>query len=49
MGRPGVRSVSLRDQTYRRLSKVAGDIRRTVPKLIEHMLETLYPKQEAEP
>ena len=43
----GYSSITLSDEVIQRLRKVAEETSRTVPKVIEHMLNTCFPKEAA--
>ena len=44
----GFSSITVPDETLERLKQIADETHRTVPKVIEHMLEEMYPQREAE-
>jgi len=45
---PGYRSVSLREAIVERLTEIAEETHRTVPQVIEYMLDRIYPKIKKE-
>lgn len=47
MPKEGYSSVAVSDEVYERLKKNAEETHRTVPKLIEHMLDKLFRAREA--
>jgi len=44
----GFTTITVPDRVHDRLSRIAEESHRSVPKLIEHMLEKMYPQKEGE-
>lgn len=46
MPKRGYSSITVSEEVLERLQEIAKETHRTVPKVIEHMLDKLYPKVE---